>query len=220
MGEPAFDSPWYQIAPRMAVVLLIFAISAPVCRAGEAPRASAPADLAASQQPASEPRKTAHKWTMGSDLDLLPFALHGYSSGGFLGRNGWRASSLMSASTAPSFMISSGFSDRHTDAYTGMVDRFFGGKRKSIEGFWAGAGGGYWRSSIRAGGSSTPAKYHDFRLTVGGGYLIRLSRHIYLDPCAAEHFVVAGQRRIPVSGQTYRPPVFTLDASIKIGFNF
>jgi hypothetical protein len=202
------------------MVILILAISVSDCRAVVAPPEPSPLNPAASKPPASKPQKPLHKWLMGSDFDLLPFAFHGYSSGGFIGYNGWRASSLMSASTAPSFMISSGFGDRHTDAYTGMVDRFFGGKRKSIEGFWAGAGGGYWRSSIRTSGSATHAKYHDFVLTAGGGYMIRLSRHFYLDPWVAGNFVVAGQRKIPVSGQTYKPPAFTPDASIKIGFNF
>ncbi|MGD0548304.1 MAG: hypothetical protein ABR991_10825 [Terracidiphilus sp.] len=208
------------IPPLMAVVILVLAINAPACRAGEAPPPPVPTPPTVSQESASEPQKPLHKWIMGNDFDLLPFAFHGYSSGGYIGRNGWRASNLMSASTAPSFMLSSGFSDRRTYAYTGMVDRFFGDQRKSFAGFWAGAGGGYWRSRIRASGSETSAKYHDFVFTAGGGYLIRLSRHFYLDPCVSGNFVVAGQRHIPVSGLTYKPPVFTPDASVKFGFNF
>jgi len=195
------------------LVLILIVQGAAVIRADDGPK---PAGTA----PTAEKRPSVHKWTLGSDFDLLPFAQHGYSSGGFIGRNSWRLCDMMSSRTAPSFLVSRGFADRRTDSYAGQADLFFGNKRKGLEGYWAGAGFEYWRNWIRNVDATTDAKYHDFMLTAAGGYRWKFSRHFYLDPGAEGHFVVAGQSEIPVSGRVYRQPVFVPEASVKIGFTF
>jgi hypothetical protein len=172
--------------------------------------------------PASEGTgKVAHRhWTMGSDFDLLPFTLGGYSSGGFLGRDGYRASNMMASRDIPSFLAADGFRDLHTDSYSLRADRFFGGKRPTLEGPWVGAGGDYWRSSVRTEDAPATAKFHDFLLTASGGYRWKFSRHFYLDPWVGSHFLIAGQRNIPVSGKIYKPRVFNPEGSVKAGFCF
>ena len=126
----------------------------------------------------------------------------------------------MTSRTAPSFMVTSGFADKRTDSYALSLDRFIGVRRRSIEGFWAGAGGEYWRNRIRAQDSSTDVKFHDFTLSASGGYMWMLSRHIYLDSWVAGQFVAGGQRNIQISSQIYKQSVFTPEASIKFGFYF
>ncbi len=60
----------------------------------------------------------------------------------------------------------------------------------------------------------------NYMLTAGGGYVWKFSRHFYLNPWVGSHFVVANRRDIPVSGKIYQQPVFTPEASIKLGFTF
>jgi hypothetical protein len=167
------------------------------------------------------PQQTAaDKWAFGSEIDALPFAMSGYYGSGFVGRDGWKLRAVAARSTLPSFMVTDGFKDKRSDAYALLADRFIGARRQRLEGLWVGGGGEYWRSRIRTDASPTYANYHNYMLTVGGGYVWNLSRHLYINPWAAGHFAVAGERNILVSGKIYKQPVFTPEGSIKLGITF
>ena len=159
-------------------------------------------------------------WKFGGETDPLPFILKGYYGSAFVGRNGWRWRGVVARSTAPSFLVTNGFKEKRTDGYAFLTDRFFGSKRKELSGFWIGAGGEYWRNRIRTEESPTFAHYNNFLLTTGGGYVWKISSHFYINPWAAGNFVVAGKRKIPVSGKTYQQSVFTPEVSVKLGFTF
>jgi hypothetical protein len=160
------------------------------------------------------------KWSYGGEIDALPFLMRGYYGSGFVARDGWKLRVVAARSTMPSFMISDGFRDKRADAYALLADRFVGARRQKLEGAWIGGGGEYWRNRIRTKNAPAYATYHDFMLTVGGGYVWKFSRHFYLNPWAAGHLAVDGERNIPVSGKTYKQPVFTPEGSIKLGFTF
>jgi hypothetical protein len=164
----------------------------------------------------TEERSTA--WKMGGEIDVLPFATKGYYGSVFAGHSGWRFRGVAARSTTPSFMVSSGFRDKRTDAYAVLADRFLGARRQNLEGFWIGGGGEYWRNRIRTNESSEFAHYGNFVLTLGGGYVWKFSKHFYINPWAGAHFVVTGSRDIPVSGTTYHQSAFTPEVSIKLGF--
>ncbi len=159
-------------------------------------------------------------WKLGSELDVLPYAMGGYYGSGFMGRDGWKFRYVVARSTMPSFLVTGGFKDKRTDAYAFLTDRFFGTRRQNLEGFWIGGGGEYWRNRIRTDASPAFANYQNFMLTAGGGYVRKLSRHFYVNPWVGGHFVVANSRSIAVSGKIYEQPVFTPEASIKLGFTF
>jgi hypothetical protein len=99
-------------------------------------------------------------------------------------------------------------------------DRFFGAKRRQLEGLWIGGGLEYWRNRIRTDASPAFAEYQNYVSTTGAGYVWNLSRHFYLNPWAGGHFVVAGKRDVPVAGTIYKQPLFTPEASVKIGISF
>lgn len=159
-------------------------------------------------------------WKFGTEIDALPYATKGYYGSAIAGHTGWRYRAIVARNTTPSFMVTDGFRDKRTDAYAVLADRFFGAKRQQLEGFWIGGGGEYWRNRIRTDESPEYAHYNNFVLTLGGGYVWKLSRHFFLNPWVGTHFVTAGERRIQVTGRTYKQPVFTPEASLKIGFTF
>lgn len=156
----------------------------------------------------------------GSEIDALPYATKGHYGSAFAGRNGWRFRGVAARNTTPSFLVTDGFKEKRTDAYAFLVDRFFESKSQELRGFWIGGGGEYWRNRIRTEESPEFARYNNFVLTVGGGYVWKFSQHFHLNPWAGGHFVVAGERRIQVSGKTYEQPVFTPEVSVKVGFTF
>src|SRR5262245_36500495 len=88
-------------------------------------------------------------WTRGVELDALPFATKGYYGSVFAGHDGWRFRTVAARSTVPDFLVTSGFRGKRTDAYAVLADRFFGARRRSLEGFWIGGGGEYWRNRVR-----------------------------------------------------------------------
>ena len=62
--------------------------------------------------------------------------------------------------------------------------------------------------------------YNNFLLTGGVGYVYKLSNHFYVNPWGAVHTVVAGDRKINVSGRSYTQPIATPEASVKLGLIF
>ena len=184
-----------------AAVMLVF--GAPACRA---------ADQAEGRNSCA--------WKFGTEIDALPYATKGYYGSAVAGHNGWRYRVVAARNGTPSFMVTDGFRDKRTDAYAALADRFFGAKRQGLEGFWIGGGVEYWRNRIRTDESPEYAHYDNFVLTLGGGYVWKLSRHFFVNPWVGTHFVTAGERKIQVSGTTYKQPVFTPEASVKIWLHF
>jgi len=159
-------------------------------------------------------------WKLGTELDVLPYALGGYYGSAFLGHDGWRFRGVAARSDTPSFLVTNGFEKKRTDAYALLADRFLGSKRTQLKGFWVGGGGEYWQSRIRQENTSNFTHYDNFVLTAGGGYVWKLSNHFYLNPWSAMHVVVSGDRNINVSGKMYQQPRFTPEGSLILGFIF
>ena len=159
-------------------------------------------------------------WNFGGEIDALPYAAGGYYGSVFAAQESWRIRGVAARAAIPSFLVTDGFRDKRTDAYAILVDRFFGAKSQKQEGFWIGGGAEYGRNRIRTKEAPAYSHFDNFVLTVGGGYVWKLSRHVYLNPWAGGHFVAGGSRKIEVSGNTYEQPLFTPEASIKIGFSF
>jgi hypothetical protein len=173
-----------------------------------------------SAEPKSPETAVSHSWKFGTEIDLLPYAMNGYYASAFTARDGWRLRGVIARSDAPSFLVSSGFDKKRTDAYALLVDRLMGKKKDRLEGFWAGGGAELWRSRIRQGGTSDFTRYNNTVLTAGGGYVWKLSNHFYVNPWSATHVVAAGDRRINVSGKIYEQPRLTPEVSVKFGIVF
>jgi hypothetical protein len=159
-------------------------------------------------------------WKFGTEIDLLPYVMNGYYASAFTAHDGWRLRGVVARSNAPSFLVTSGFEKKRTDAYALLADRFIGKKKDRLEGLWAGGGVELWRSRIRQEAISDFTRYNNTVLTAGGGYVWKLSNHFYVNPWSAIHVVAAGDRRIDVSGKMYEQPRLTPEASVKFGVIF
>jgi hypothetical protein len=159
-------------------------------------------------------------WKLGTEVDVLPYVMGGYYGSAFVGHDGCRLRVVAARSDTPSFLVTSGFEKKRTDAYALLADRFFGSKRTQLKGFWVGGGGEFWQSRIRQENTSNFTHYDNFVLTAGGGYVWKLSKHFYLNPWSALHAVVAGNTSTNVSGKMYQQPRLTPEASVKFGFIF
>jgi hypothetical protein len=159
-------------------------------------------------------------WKFGTEIDVLPYVMNGYYGSAFVARGAWRFRGVAARSDAPSFLVTDGFGKKRTDAYALLVDRFLGHHRSDLKAFWLGGGTELWRSRIRQDGISDFTCYNNTVVTAGSGYVWKLSNHFYVNPWSAIHVVVAGDRKINVSGKTYEQPRLTPEASVKLGIVF
>lgn len=171
-------------------------------------------------QPATSAEDRVVDWKFGGELDALSYVTKGFYGSFFAGRDGWRGRAIVSRVNVPGFVIPDGFDKRRVDAYVIAVDRFFGSKRKNLEGFWIGPGIEVWRNRVRREGFTEYRSFNNLVPTIGVGYVWKISKHFYVNPWAAGHVVAAGPRDLNISGRAYKQRVFTPEGSLKLGFIF
>ena len=174
----------------------------------------------AGQGPGETPGSSMQPVRIGTEFDVLPYATGGAYGSLILGRGAWRVRGVVSRVNVPEAFVADGFSDQRTDAIALLADRFIGRRRDEGRGFWVGGGVEYWRTRISRDGSEAYTAYNTTMLTAGGGYVWHLTRHVYLNPWAAAHASIAGDRDVDVSGATFTPRRFTAEASLKLGIVF
>lgn len=164
--------------------------------------------------------RTPPYFTVGTELDVLPFATGGYYASLWAGYDGWRVRPVVARAYTPSFVVDPAFDDARVDALALIVDWFPLEGGDHFRGLWVGVGGEQWKNRIRREGYDEEATWDNGVATVGGGYVLKFWHNFYFNGWAAGHVVVAGDRDIPVAGAIYKQPTFTPEASLKIGWHF
>ncbi|KUO63567.1 hypothetical protein APF79_11650 [bacterium BRH_c32] len=157
------------------------------------------------------------KQTIGTELDLLPFVRGGYYASAWYGIDQFRFRAIITKTTVPQFAVADGYKDNKLNVYAFIADYFF---KKNFEGFWIGTGLEYWDSQIKYKAENKTAFYNNTVFTFGGGYVWKFYDNFYLNPWIAIHYLIAGSKEVYVGTSTFKPNVFTPEASIKIGWHF
>jgi hypothetical protein len=91
--------------------------------------------------------------------------------------------------------------------------------KDEYKGWWIGPGLERWTGEVTEESSGFREAYETTILTLGGGYTWRFSKHVYLNPWAAVHVPIGGDRevRFPSSSFEIGP---TPEASVKVGILF
>jgi len=158
--------------------------------------------------------------TIGFEADALPFATGGYYASAWYGDSPWRYRAVIARTYPPDFIVGSGFSHLRLDATALIVDRFIGAQAHALAGPWIGAGVERWDGRIQEQGTGASATFWESVATAGGGYVWKFSGNWYLNPWAALHVLLDGDRSVPVGTRVYRPPLVTPEASLKLGWHF
>ena len=169
---------------------------------------------------AATAERTPPYFTVGAELDVFPFATGGYYGSVWAGYDGWRVRPVIARAYTPSFVVDPAFDDARVDALALIVDWFPLAGGDDFRGLWVGAGGEYWKNRIRREGYDEEASWSNGVATLGGGYVLKFWHNFYFNGWAAAHVVVAGDREIPVAAAIYEQPIFTPEASLKIGWHF
>lgn len=153
----------------------------------------------------------------GIELDALPYATGGYFAAGWVGKDHVRARVLTAGVNMPEFITTKGFSNHHITSYALVVDYFL---KETWNGWWAGAGLVYWKSSIQTDAHLQTAHFKNYLLNGSVGYNIRLHKNIYLSPWAGTSVRAGGDKNITVDAKQYTLPLLNPEASLKLGFHF
>lgn len=166
--------------------------------------------------PAAAEAAPEQRWTFGTELDLFPYLSGGYYFSAVAGRGKWRARYVRVNATTPDFATQSGFdnNEMYVDAY--IVDYYF---KEGFTGWWVAPGLEKWKGHVTEKISGLRKSYDTDILTLGGGYTFRLSENIYINPWAALHIPIGGDRDIAFTRDSFRLRPIP-EASVKLGVNF
>ena len=157
------------------------------------------------------------KLSIGTEVDVLPYLTGGYYGSVWASKDHFRYRAVVTNVTTPEFMLKDGFTNNKMMVYAALVDYFF---RASPEKWWIGSGFEYWDAEIQTSQELSTVKYNNTMFTLGGGYAWKFYKNFYLNPWAAVHLRIAGDRSIMVDGTKFEPSVFIPEASLKIGWYF
>lgn len=158
-----------------------------------------------------------HKTSIGLEADILPYITGGYYGSVWVSHNHFRYRAVVTGVTTPDFMVKDGFTNNKMQVYTLLVDYFF---KPSVEKWWIGGGFEFWDAEIQSDLKQSTGKYNNYVATVGGGYVFKVYRNLYLNPWAAIHGRIGGDKRVLVDGKQFKTAFFTPEASLKIGWYF
>lgn len=161
--------------------------------------------------------KIGEDWTLGTELDLLPYISGGYYVSLWYGKDHLRYRGVYANTNLPSLAVPEGFKNHELWAAAFIVDYFF---KENFEGWWVAAGYEYWDSQIETESGSHKLFYNNNVMTVGGGFVWKFAGNFYLNPWGAAHILVTGTGPFEVGDQIYSPSLITPELSLKAGWHF
>jgi hypothetical protein len=155
--------------------------------------------------------------SVGAEADLLPFITGGYYGSVWVSKDHFRYRAVITNVTTPDFMIKGGFTNNEMMVYAVLVDYFF---KPRPEKWWVGAGFEYWDAEIQTYQKLSAANYQTAMFTFGGGYVWKFYKKFYLNPWAAVHVRMAGDKNVMVDGSEFKPSQMIPEGSLKVGWYF
>ncbi|MCA4897921.1 MAG: hypothetical protein ACK514_17130 [Bacteroidota bacterium] len=156
-------------------------------------------------------------WQGGTEQDVLPYLTGGYYFAAWAGKNHVRGRALLAKVNKPSFIVPSGFTNNQVTAIALVADYF---PKEKWRGWHLGAGVVWWQSSIQSNLRLSTVNYENVLLNGSVGYNWWFSPRFYLCPWAGLHLRVGGPSTVTVDNQSFDTPLFTPEASLKVGWCF
>ncbi|MBS1505601.1 MAG: hypothetical protein JSS79_03040 [Bacteroidetes bacterium] len=155
--------------------------------------------------------------SIGLEQDFLPYATGGYYAAAWVGKSQVRARALVAHVHKPSFIVPSGFTNNVVTAYALLGDYFL---KSDFSGWSIGGGLVLWNSSIQSNLQQSTVSYNNTLLNGSLSYTWKFHKNFYLSPWAGLHLKIAGADHVTVDGSSFATPLFTPEASVKVGWYF
>lgn len=154
------------------------------------------------------------------ELDAVPYLTGGYYGSLWLGKDAWRLRGVIAKTNLPHAFTPDGFEDYAITAGALIVDYFPCAQAGEYRGPWIGSGFEYWRSTVENEHTGDRRSFDNTIFTLGGGYVWRLTQHLYVNPWVAGHVIIAGDTTKPIGDDEFKAERFTPEASVKLGWIF
>lgn len=160
---------------------------------------------------------TSTRATVGIELDALPYMTGGYYGSLWYGVKHLRFRGVITKTIIPEFLLPGGYKNNHIKVAAFIVDFF---PMERFQDWWIGGGVEFWKATIEHEGENVVSSYSNTVLTLGGGYVWKFYKNLYLNPWGACHLIVSGDKEVSVGSRTYKPAILTGEVSLKIGWHF
>jgi len=176
----------------------------------------APTHSAFADEAASQPAQG--RYTLGTELDALPFITGGYYFSLVGGYDHFRLRGIVSLVNPPGFAYDADrFTNLSLHAHAVVADYFF---KSDLSGYWIGAGIERWLGSVETKGGQSSGKFQEWVATLGVGYVWYFYSNFYFNPWIAGHVRVGGDSQSLVGSQIYSVNRLQGEGSVKIGWHF
>lgn len=165
----------------------------------------------------AQSKENKSRLSIGMEADVLPYLTGGYYGSVWASKNHFRYRAVVTNVTTPGFMLKEGFTNNKMMVYAALVDYFF---KPRPEKWWIGSGFEYWNAEIQTSQKLSTVKYSNTMFTLGGGYVWTFYQNFYLNPWAAAHLRIAGDKSVLVDGKLFKPSQLIPEGSLKIGWYF
>jgi len=158
----------------------------------------------------------------GIAIDLLPSILSGaeekpgYSFQVWTGIERIKIRFVAAHLYQPDSLIDESFTNYEMNVTAFIMDYFFS---DNFSGLWIGTGAELWNCSIEHKTSGSATSWTDNILTLGAGYVWKLTESVYLDPFAAVHYRM-NDSKVVAGGSEFSRQRVSASASVKIGYMF
>ena len=159
---------------------------------------------------------------LGFNVDFLPVVMSaaskefGMAGQVWVGIDHLRLRMVGARTFMPKFMLSEGFEKQDTTVLAFLVDYCFG---DHFDSWWIGTGFELWFNEISHEGTRDTAAWTSGVWTLGGGYIWRFWRNVFLDPWIAMH-VPLNNKEVTIGEWSYTPWPVSAEISLKIGVFF
>jgi hypothetical protein len=157
--------------------------------------------------------------SIGTEIDLLPFATGGYYGSVVVGYKNFRLRPIYSKANQPEFVLPEGFDKNKMDVYAILFDYFFN-NGKTKKDWWVGVGFEYWKNNAHNKDDKSEKTFSTQIFTVGGGYVWHLTENIYINPWCAGHLTIGGDTNVKIGSRNYKSKIFLPEVSLKLGIAF
>lgn len=158
----------------------------------------------------------------GFAVDLLPTVLSatqgeaGYSFQAWTGFENVKMRVVAAHLYQPDSVINDSFENYEMNVAAFIMDYFFA---DNFNGFWIGTGAELWNCSIEHKATGETVQWTDNILTLGAGYVWKITENVYLDPFAALHYRM-NDTKVMAGGEEFTRQRVSASASVKIGYMF
>ena len=150
------------------------------------------------------------------EADALPYISGGHYVSGVIGFDHVNLRLIDTKTTVPGFVTPKDYHDWDLNVKAVIIDYFPGEYR---EGFWVAGGVEFWDSQIENKNTGEKGKFSQKILTVGCGYVINLTNHLYINPWAGLHYNLS-DKNVAIGSSNLSLPDVMYEASVKLGYQF